>query len=63
MAKNTTTKTPVVTGSRLNGTDYIFTNLGGAYRVYPLTGEVAYAKDCIGVFRTWDEMWAAVNAL
>jgi hypothetical protein len=55
-------KTPIVCGSRLNGTDYIFTNLGGGYRLYPLNGAVAYAEDCIGVFSTWDEMWAAAAA-
>lgn len=53
-----TTKTPLACGSRLNGTDFIFTNLGGGYRLY----SAPFAEDQVGMFRSWGEMWAWVHA-
>jgi hypothetical protein len=46
----------IAAGSRLGDTGYIFSNLGGLYRIFRLasdgTGEqVAY-------FTRWDDMWA-----
>ena len=50
----------IICASRLNGTEYIFTNLGGRYRVYPLAAP--YAECQAATFTTWDDMWAWVLA-
>lgn len=58
MENNTDTRIPI--GSRLAGTDYFFTNLGGAYRLYRV--DAPYAEQRVGIFGTWSEMWAFANA-
>ena len=50
--------TTQITATRLEGTDYRYTNLGGAYRLYALDSD-----DTVRMFRTWDAMWAFARGL
>jgi hypothetical protein len=49
----------ITCGSRLNDTEYFFTNLGGLYRVYPLA--TPYADCQAATFTRWDDMWEWVR--
>lgn len=49
------TRAKIACGSRLDGTDYIFTNLGGRYRIF--AADSPYGDAQIATFTRWDDMW------